>query len=151
MTTIEFLGVHLDVCPTSGGIWFDEGEFGRIRKAVERLPELEGMAQPQVESVPDRVHRPCPNCASPLYTYRFLYSTPVMLDGCETCNGMWVDEGELEAMAEALALSRMPPKLNEEAAIALAEMEQQSALTERRSKAVGWLFRIAMMPRYWRI
>lgn len=151
MKTIEFLGVHLDICPTTGGIWFDEGEFGRIRKATEKLPELEDLASPAFEAVPDRVHRQCPNCSTALYSYRFLYSSPVTLDGCGTCNGIWVDEGELEAMADALIASKVKPKLSEEAALALAEMQMARDATERRVRAIVGFFKLAAFPRFWQL
>ncbi len=146
MRTVQFLGVDLDVCPTTGGIWFDEGEFGRMRRAINQLPQLEGLAQPEVENQSHRGVRMCPNCGTALDSYRFLYSSPVELDGCGRCNGMWVDDGEIDAMVAVLQRSKSAPPLTEEAAQAIAQMGVESEASIGRAQAVTALIQLAVTP-----
>jgi Zn-finger nucleic acid-binding protein len=37
----------------------------------------------------------CPKCAGKLQSYRF---TDFVLDRCESCEGTWLDKGELEGI-----------------------------------------------------
>lgn len=103
MEAREFLGVLVDVCPTTGGIWLDSGELGRLQRAGdEALQQVDDQVTPAVETAKALTTRKCPVCRIPLYQYRYLQTTEVILDGCEQCGGVFVDDGELGAMAGLL-------------------------------------------------
>lgn len=147
MRRIEFNGIELDVCPDTGGIWFDQGELGDLlhgsREDVEALDEA---AKPEgridVDSRTEST-RYCPRCNVPLYRYRYLHSTPIELDGCEGCGGVFVDDGELGAIAAVARRVGGRRLLPEEAAAALAELHvaeetyrSRWTLVERASKTL---------------
>ncbi len=103
MEAREFLGVLVDVCPTTGGIWLDTGELGRLLRAgTEAVQQVDDQVAPTVEEPRTLTTRKCPVCRVPLYHYRYLQTTEVILDGCEQCGGVFVDDGELGAIASLL-------------------------------------------------
>jgi Zn-finger nucleic acid-binding protein len=132
-------GVTVDACPQCAGIWFDDSEYGRLKTvASSALFALEDRLVPQAERLAQGSHeRRCPACSMVMFRYRYLYNSPVELDGCERCNGVWVEDGELRKMSEALAAVRTAKDTAaERKAEALAqfaveheaEMDRQSAL-----------------------
>lgn len=115
----EILGIGLDVCPTCAGIWFDDGELLKLKDLGEdALDEAEGRLQPEgseeKEAEPQATAAPsprkCPCCQNAMEEFSYLYTSKVKLDSCPMCLGTWVDEGELNAMREALATARQHPE-----------------------------------------
>lgn len=97
-------GITLDSCPHCAGFWFDEAELGRVRRSDPlALIELEEEHLPQVEVQPNaNTKRLCPSCQSLLERYQYLYDSPVTLDTCVNCEGVWVEDGELGKIAQWL-------------------------------------------------
>jgi Zn-finger nucleic acid-binding protein len=110
-TRVETIyGVSLDVCDRCAGIWFDADE---IRTLLARDPivmvTLEDSTVPTVDPVYRRPsERHCPDCAVPLHEYHYLYSSPVSLDACTDCGGIWVEDSELRQMQHWLDSVRKP-------------------------------------------
>ncbi|MDR3689481.1 MAG: zf-TFIIB domain-containing protein [Fimbriimonas sp.] len=101
----DFFGVTLDTCCHCAGIFFDEGEVSRIREqgGNSALDALEDRVQPDPGHVDSReVDRLCPGCHTRMRRYRYLYSSPIHLDTCDSCGGVWVQDGELKQMREYL-------------------------------------------------
>jgi len=40
--------------------------------------------------------------------FRYMYSSKLMLDECERCGGIWVQDGELRRMREVLEEQKIP-------------------------------------------
>lgn len=99
-----FGGVTLDVCPQCAGVLFDDGEITQLAKqGSDALREAEKMFLPQSEPVlQENVIRICPACSNPMQKYKYLYTSPVELDECTNCFAVWVQEGELKSMGEAM-------------------------------------------------
>lgn len=93
---VSFEGVVIDLCPSCAGIWFDQGELGKIKStAVHALKELDSLAQ-QIELSADAIlSKMCPRDGTLLTQYFYLHTTNIELDWCPTCNGIWVEDGEL--------------------------------------------------------
>lgn len=93
-----FGSVTIDVCEACGGHWYDAGELERIRELgpTERPQDSPGVAPRWVDSKGGAIT--CPRCRMPLATERYAYSSDLVLDRCENCNGVWVDAGELDRM-----------------------------------------------------
>lgn len=130
MKPVQVLGVTIDVCQDTGGIWFDEGELTQIKSAsVLAFVDLEKIAVPASAQAPQAATaRLCPNDQKPLRTYRYLFSSNVFLDECAECGGIWIDDGELQSMHVALAeQSAYPQELPPEvvAQMRMAEFEGQ--------------------------
>lgn len=100
----DFHNVKIDACSNCAGIFFDEGEVNTLRldgNAV--LTEVEDAIVPAVEKAEfGEPTRHCPSCTTAMDKYRYLYNSPVMLDSCGKCGGVWVQDGELEQMRQIL-------------------------------------------------
>ncbi|AIE87161.1 hypothetical protein OP10G_3793 [Fimbriimonas ginsengisoli Gsoil 348] len=100
----EFQGVTIDACSKCAGIFFDEGEVGRIKaQGLAAFDALEDAVVPtiDVEAIADRP-RACPSCGTTMDKFRYMYSSKLMLDECERCGGIWVQDGELRHMRQVL-------------------------------------------------
>lgn len=96
----EYLGVHLDTCPTCAGVWFDDGELRELAKAApSALKALDSRHVPELEilNVPG-ARKVCPRCQTHLTTYSYRYNSPVLVDSCPQCSGIFVEDQELEAI-----------------------------------------------------
>jgi Zn-finger nucleic acid-binding protein len=96
-------GVHLDTCRKCAGIFFDDGEIATVkRQSPIALSELDSLIEPEEAGDAFRHEkvRLCPACSTTMTAYRYMYSSPVVLDACENCGGIWVENGELRMMAE---------------------------------------------------
>ena len=93
----------VDMCTECGGAYFDHGELAKLaRKQAESLGKLEDLVDPEPDSSPVVRDRqvPCPGCGQPMEGYEYSYCSGIMLDRCLACSGVWVDEGELQAIAD---------------------------------------------------
>ena len=102
----DFIGVTVDTCLQCAGIFFDEGEVNEIRARGGNVAfqELDELIQPTPEyfALEENKYRKCPSCVATMRRYRYMYSSPVFLDSCESCGGIWVENGELTKMKEYL-------------------------------------------------
>jgi Zn-finger nucleic acid-binding protein len=85
-------------CGGCGGLLLDGAE---VLARVERLSRLVVV---EVRRIPDAATQqeplPCPRCGvdSLMRKMRATKDPAVLLDVCERCDGIWLDEGELEAL-----------------------------------------------------
>ena len=97
-----FQGLEVDLCPKCGGLWLDRGEITRAAKLPETgagSPARPADAEPGTAPGPDGEHAPCPACAGSLS--EVMLGT-VHVDYCNTCHGIFLDRGELQAAVEAV-------------------------------------------------
>ena len=94
--------LRVDACPGCGGVWFDEGELARLAQTgAAALRQLEdryrglGLGGRRAEVL-------CPVCRKPLMRSAFPHAPQTELDSCRACRGVWVDEGELAALADSI-------------------------------------------------
>ena len=130
----NFHGVEIDVCNKCAGIFFDEGEVNQIRKSGSNsFEELD--AKVHIEDAPqtfeEHLDRKCPNCQVVMSQYRYLYSSPIMLDSCNHCGGIWIENGELKAMAEYVRTCEQ-----ETAATVTAQIKSASIHEVSRAKSI---------------
>src|SRR5437899_2854711 len=82
--------MNVDVCGECAGIWFDPGELGAF---IQHHPaelhgiEADNLPHPQPHS-PAPV-RMCPACGAAMQAYRYDHESPVLLDSCPECWGVW--------------------------------------------------------------
>lgn len=141
MEVQRYYGIEVDVCPACAGIWFDERE---LRTLIQTDPlillSLEDRAVPDVYYTSEEtVDRRCPRCMIPLHPYRYLYETPVELDGCAQCHGIWVENGELRRIHEELHARRSPDE-EERQRIAMAKYAIESQEQVERANMLASLF-----------
>jgi Zn-finger nucleic acid-binding protein len=102
MQRADFRGFMLDVCPKCAGLWFDDIE---LRELIERDPtilvQLEDLFEPTVEAVEagDRP-RMCPHGHTYLETFRYLSDSPIEVDSCPMCYGVFIEDEELADIAD---------------------------------------------------
>jgi len=96
MFTVEYDGVELDMCAECGGVWLDTGELETIL-GTGRGGDASAPAKPKGEKLLD-----CPVCVAKLAkdTYG---STDIVVDRCPHNDGVFLDEGELQAIQEHYA------------------------------------------------
>jgi uncharacterized protein len=101
----SYLEIELDICPACAGIWFDEGELRRLQQiGTDQLPSLDRKHVPQIFKSSDEAgSRRCPSCQSVLKPHRYMYATQIVLDGCDSCHGVWVQDGELDLIHQAVS------------------------------------------------
>lgn len=131
------IGIELDVCPACGGIWFDDGELRTLMEQGEQaVQHVEKEAVPHREQVAKTSERQCPACRIPLDTYCYNYSSTVKLDSCRKCGGIWVDNGELDAILACQASNAANADLERSKAEALGAMQESLDKTRARARTV---------------
>src|SRR5690242_3541966 len=93
-------GVRLDVCAYCAGVWFDQGELGRLqRENLALLADIDTLHVPEVRPRGEaKSRRSCPECGEPLKPFHYLLSSPIELDSCGRCLGVWAEDGELRKL-----------------------------------------------------
>ncbi|MBL7222935.1 MAG: zf-TFIIB domain-containing protein [Candidatus Brocadiae bacterium] len=92
--TVQYGTVEIDCCMSCSGIWLDRGEL----EALVGDPVPVEKADPEL-GPPDR---DCPICVDQLIKERY-GRTSVVVDKCPHGDGVWLDEGELQAILAAYA------------------------------------------------
>jgi Zn-finger nucleic acid-binding protein len=95
-------GIELDKCHKCDGIWFDHGEMERLRDSdltdVEQMLEQQ-YGDPAYKEGETSGFMRCPRCEDArLQGCHYTFMKPVRIDRCESCFGVWLDKGELEAI-----------------------------------------------------
>jgi Zn-finger nucleic acid-binding protein len=141
--------VTVDVCKQCAGVFFDEGEINRLRlDGNNAMVELEDAIVPSDAHVEFKVlketPRACPNCRNPMDKMRYLYNSPVMLDSCSKCGGVWVEDGELRSMRDVLegCDEKGATKVRTEAYVAMAELQSRTEANLMRVKRVERAMRL---------
>jgi Zn-finger nucleic acid-binding protein len=107
LTERQFGSVTLDGCNACGGLWFDYQELNTLTHDPEvGLMEVERTFQPAVSADAGQGDMRCPKCNIALQGFSFPHTPNVALDACPHCKGIWVDDGELQAIAERIAACR---------------------------------------------
>lgn len=104
--------VEIDECPSCQGIWLDKGELEKIeqtrdndyKKFLEEGMEARPFSDPRQSRgatisaalpMEDR-NLTCPSCSMPMHQKEHGYFSKIMIDCCLNCEGIWLDQGELQ-------------------------------------------------------
>lgn len=119
---VDYAGLHLDVCPECAGIWFDSGELLALaRSSSGTMEALESKYQPNIEVLsPEPKLKKCPRDSTALERHRYDYDSPVKIDSCPKCHGVFVEDQELTGIRSAI--------LDEDRAHLTAAMESRARL-----------------------
>ncbi|HIK96366.1 MAG TPA: hypothetical protein EYG03_30865 [Planctomycetes bacterium] len=90
----EYGFIVLDVCPTCKGAWFDKGELDRLDDSIWVNVEEHAFHDAQG----DHKSASCPKCEVPLKPLSPTDAQELIVDRCPSCDGYWLDNGELERM-----------------------------------------------------
>lgn len=91
-------GVDVDLCSSCLGIWFDKDELAFMAELPVDVPNF---------SVLRDAARPteylCPRCGEKLEEICFMEVEDLLIDRCPTCQGIWLDKGELPKIEKVAA------------------------------------------------
>lgn len=146
----SFRSIVVDVCPKCAGVFFDEGEVNKLRlDGNDAMVELDDSVRPSEDHAIDFMvmkesPRACPNCRSSMDKMRYLYNSPVMLDSCSNCGGVWVEDGELRSMRDVLegCNDTGGAKVRTEAYVTMAELQSRTQANLMRVKRVERAMRL---------
>ena len=98
------VGVELDQCDACNGFWFDDGEMARLLPALSSAANVPDLDARIIFEKPARSRinpqRKCPKCAVVMANHNYCYDSNILLDRCPECRGIWMDGGELAAVAQ---------------------------------------------------
>ena len=103
--------VIIDVCPSCRGTWYDRGELAKVIDDLSLQTRLI-----EFPMAGERSPIQCPRCSGDM---RLRHEGSVEVDACTSCNGVWLDLGEEEALKAKLEWERHgeTARLSQEAAI----------------------------------
>ncbi len=84
--------ILIDICPNCHGIWLDQGELKKIIKNKKLTDYLTKEIGTQSKS-----KLVCPRCGGLMDLES---ADEVEIDVCLSCNGVWLDRGELDRLKE---------------------------------------------------
>ncbi len=93
LVVVEREGVELDWCPFCRGFWFDVGELEAVQATL-------GVCFAPLEGEKRQGRRPCPRCDRAMDVVTLPGLPPMEVDTCPQEHGLWLDAGELAALAE---------------------------------------------------
>lgn len=138
-------GARHHACPQCAGLWFADGDMARLLAAGPQAVDFVEETNRPVREPEPATALLCPDCGSPLMAYKYAYASPVELDGCERCGGVFVQDGELAAIQGWKDEEARAPDASEALATMAGNLEQAKLRAER----VKLASRIAMMRRHW--
>lgn len=90
MESIKLAGVVIDSCPFCQGCWLDGKELERITRSRGSEAVRVNLSDPRPSELK------CPRCrGTVLQQDSHSTKTDLVLDQCQTCGGLWLDQGEL--------------------------------------------------------
>ena len=93
MIILEYDQVELDYCPSCAGCWLDQGELELLLNIPGQILDLSTI------NVDKKSKKRCPRCHKKLYREDFPH-TDIEVDICPRDGGIWLDRGELLAIAQ---------------------------------------------------
>jgi len=106
MIVLEYEGIEIDYCPSCGGCWLDQGELELILETSGKIFDL------SVFKTSPKGSRRCPRCHKKMRADLFPH-TQTEVDICPHDGGIWLDRGELLAIADHEAQNASAQKLKE--------------------------------------
>ncbi|MBN1152117.1 MAG: zf-TFIIB domain-containing protein [Dehalococcoidia bacterium] len=93
MIVVEYDDVELDYCTKCEGLWFDSGEIDLVAAKSGVQAEACFVLRPATTS---EARLRCPICRKKMDKRLLGVTEPVLADVCPSCDGLWLDKGELE-------------------------------------------------------
>ena len=98
--TVEPL--ELELCPSCGGVWFDQGELQEAKDlADENLRWMDFEIWKHEDRFQMRPGILCPRCAATMCSLDY-DDTRVRVEYCPSCRGIWLDRPEFERIVQSL-------------------------------------------------
>jgi Zn-finger nucleic acid-binding protein len=142
MATDCYMEVSVEVCPNCAGVWVNPEELvALLRRDPAAFAHLEDKELPKNPHGPgDASKFQCPDCHQYLQEYHYMFNSPVVLHNCPTCSGFFVEDGQLKQMQDVVDAAHKPITPQEEAKIALGQMEAEKETYLIRQQGLRSLF-----------
>lgn len=105
--------IEVDSCGSCRGMWLDKGEIEEIEDSKEHdwREELEDVPDDAAASVAmaeqfSQPRIPCPLCGTTMDTREYAYCSQIVVDTCPEGCGIWLDEGEVQAIEKFFERAR---------------------------------------------
>ena len=104
----------VDLCPNCKGMFLEAGELEEIQESQEndyseelkKMPDLIAGAYHMAKEK-KRKAVTCPSCSGETERKEYGYCSQIMIDKCLSCHGVWLDQGEIEALEIFFERSQM--------------------------------------------
>jgi len=126
--------IEVDFCLNCGGIWFDKQELGQtIELSKEEVNTIISKLSDAVEfDKSNDVELKCPKCDVPMNKYRYMYTSNIYIDGCDLCEGVWLDKNELISIMNYLSeASKEDPEKEAQVIAKVKQIKLEYELRER--------------------
>jgi Zn-finger nucleic acid-binding protein len=100
-------GTGFEACPDCGGIWLDKDELKDLKDRAEKDPwtDLRWMNN-EIEAIEDPTamlsDRHCPRCDDSRLVSASFGKSPIVIEWCPDCHGVWLDRGEFRQIVDLL-------------------------------------------------
>ena len=103
MRKASFYNAQIDYCPVCFGIWFSEDKLRQAKDQKDKtLQWLDvNLWEEPTKFYIGKTNKICPQDAVPLYQVLYNHS-PIKVDVCNFCNGVWLDRGEFKKIINYL-------------------------------------------------
>ncbi|MCB1601542.1 MAG: zf-TFIIB domain-containing protein [Xanthomonadales bacterium] len=102
MTAVYFGGVEVDRCTECHGIWFDHLEHEQLRALTGSVVIDSGAVE--IGRINNHLTRiSCPVCHCMLTHSTLAGPTPITVERCDRCHGVYFDAGEFSRFAASKA------------------------------------------------
>ncbi|RMF76375.1 MAG: hypothetical protein D6744_12390 [Planctomycetota bacterium] len=95
---IKYENVPIQSCGTCGGHWLTNAKLDAIlnRREVVMPPVVQQKMMDIADAADSKQTLWCMTCGAEMVKEQFKYWPEILLDRCPKCNGLWLDQGELE-------------------------------------------------------
>lgn len=102
--------VQVDSCSTCRGMWLDAGELEAIQEATEQNHSDVLIKGEDAHAPPVAPRDPiaCPVCGVTMEAREYAYCSGVVVDTCVEGCGLWLDEGEIQALERFFERAQRP-------------------------------------------
>jgi Zn-finger nucleic acid-binding protein len=100
-------GTAFEACPGCGGLWLDKDDLKGLKDRAEQGPwtDLRWMDD-EIEAIEDPTamlsDRACPRCEGRRLLSASFGKSPIIIDWCPGCHGVWLDGGEFREIVDLL-------------------------------------------------
>lgn len=102
MHTVDFKGIEVDRCGECHGLWFDHMEHEQLRAIAGAVAIDSGAVE--IGRINNHVTRiNCPVCHCLLTSGTLAGPTPIEVERCDRCHGVYLDAGEFRHFADTTA------------------------------------------------
>jgi len=98
---IKYEGVDIETCPDCRGVWLEGSRLRCIERRREVIVDEDAAGRATSKSETLEPQRSCPRCTQAMKKYRYGKNKRIIVDQCPACKGIWLDDGELDAIQHA--------------------------------------------------